>query len=237
MTARPIGWWFLGSLTLVGACSSDGGGDDEVDALPAPVDAVASADAPVAARGLVGTWRRYVEGTTDVEDEFTFGEDGRFAFDELLDPEGDHVAGTYTATPEMLVAEGVNAPTGEHVRLTTTYYVNATAFAPDALLPLGAHDGVVGTWTGRMLAEVLDGGGNPTEVFGGSATYQLRADGTATITEVPEGEPETTKQATYEATGADLYEVSYQPSADLTISVSLHFLDGAALVGTLYRGP
>jgi hypothetical protein len=132
---------------------------------------------------LVGSWIR-MRTATEKKDQFLFGADGAFAFDENKPDapgEEDHLTGTYVAADGVVTATASDA-SGALARLTFSYYANTTQFSAAALHPTTAHTGIVGTWTGVQKVELLDGSGqNPGGI---TVQAQFRADRTyrATIT-------------------------------------------------------
>jgi hypothetical protein len=189
---------------------------------------LAACDTTDTADDLVGTWeRRRDDGS--VRDRYLFRADGSLTFDEFKPDDRaseDHVTGTYTATDDTLVAAGTNAKDGARSQMTFTYYANATMFATQAWRPTGAHQGIVGEWTGTVKVEFPDEPARPAE--GGTATYQFRSDGTFTAAGTrADGTAIAAEEGTYsEETPGGFQAIS----TGGTFSHALQMLDDAALV-------
>ena len=189
---------------------------------------LAACDATNTGDDLAGSWERRREDGA-IRDRYLFRADGSLTFDEFK-PEDraseDHITGTYTATDDTLVATGTNAKDGVRSQVTTTYYVNATMFATQAWRPTGAHQGIVGEWTGTSKLEFPDEPARPAE--GGTATYHFRGDGTFTAAGTrADGTVIEPEQGTYRQETPGVFQAT---STGGTFSLSLQMIDDAALV-------
>jgi hypothetical protein len=181
---------------------------------------------------LIGTWQRHREDTT-LRDQYTFGQDGTFAFDEFKadDPTAeDHLVGTYQATDRTVVATATNTPDGTRARLTFSYYADPNSFSTGAFLPNGTHDGIVGVWDGTMALEVLDEPGRGPQ--GAAVTYTYRADGTFAGTETPTDlSPPIAWEGTYTEASAGIFTADGFTADGSRRTATWQLWENAALVG------
>jgi hypothetical protein len=170
---------------------------------------------------LVGTWKRMRDNTTEVRDQYTFGVDGAFAFDENKPTEPtteDHMTGTYVASNGIVVASATNALDGERGRLTFSYYAGETEFSSAALLPEGAHTGIVGAWKSTVKIELLDRPGETPE--GATTTLEFRNDGTFQATTTPhDGSTPIVQDGTWVTEPDDIFRLT--PAGDPATSPSM----------------
>jgi hypothetical protein len=180
---------------------------------------------------LIGTWQRHHDDTT-LRDQYTFGQDGTFAFDEFKadDPTAeDHLVGTYQATDRTVVATATNTPDSKRARLTFSYYASSTSFSSAALLPEGAHQGIVGVWQAVMKLEYLDETGRAPQ--GSTETDSYRADGTFQVTQTPsDGSPPAAWEGTYTEDSPGLFTAAGATSAGESRVATFQLLEDAALV-------
>jgi hypothetical protein len=192
------------TMTLA-ACDPQGGGD-----------------------GLVGSWTRMREGTTEVRDQFAFRADGTMTFDENKPDaraDEDHVTGTYTVSDGAVVATMTNTKAAGQVRVTFTYYANDTLFSPNALRAPAGHDGIVGVWTGATKMEDLDDPSQP--VVGGVLTGEFHADGSLRwSTTPPDGSAVRVHEGTWAAESADTFRTAASGVSDSVVTL----VDGQALI-------
>jgi hypothetical protein len=168
--------------------------------------------------------------TGNVRDQITFRQDGTFAFDEFkTNPsDEDHVTGTFSASGGRLVMDGKNAKDQKSGHTEMSYYVNASAFLLGALLPTGAHEGVVGTWRGFVNSSI------PPSVSNRSGEIEFRANGTARGT-LTNGGSTQTYEGTFTEVAAQQYKVRFPVSSSVTISMTFRLVDNAALGDTVYQ--
>lgn len=156
-------------MSVLGGCDAAdpvaGAGEREVDADESP---------------LVGTWQR-VRADGSIAAEIVFGSDGTFSFSSLADvPDlGRTMTGAFSADEREVVATGVTGA-GYDAAFEFSYYVSGTRLAVSADLPVGDHDGLIGTWEGWSHLEEYDAEGEPLAAVGGEMTMTLREDGTGT---------------------------------------------------------
>ncbi len=208
MKPNPISKLFVIGLVFVAACGSGAANQD-----------------------LIGTWQR-LRDDASLRDQYTFGRDGTFAFDELKpdDPATeDHLSGTYQATDRTVVANVTQARDGRPARLTFSWFANATSFSTAALLPTGAHQGIVGGWDGIVKIERLD---EPGSIPDGASTAQtFRADGTFTATTTRhDGSAATVVEGTYVEDPPGLFTATAVTATGPSVMIA-QLIDGAALVG------
>jgi len=179
---------------------------------------------------LVGSWLR-TRDTGEMRDRWVFDNDGTFTFDENKPDEPqaeDHVTGTYTAADGIVTATATNTLVPGQVRVTFSYHAGPTQFASAALLPRGAHTGVVGVWKGIARSETLGDTSEGPE--GNEGEYDFHADGTyrATLTPV-DGSAPTVAEGTWTADGGDKLTVTSTNASGTTVQHTFQMLDGAAL--------
>lgn len=211
MTKLGLGLFFA---FAVAACGDSGGGDS----------------------ALVGTWKHLAEDGVTVEDEYVFGADGSFRFDEhkpATPAQEDHLSGTWTLDGDTLQASGTNSRNQSMGMMKATIYVSAetNTLLVGAMLPQGEHDGIAGTWRGELSLTTTVAG--QTNSIGSTSTYTFRADQTVTIVQDAPGMPTATFQGTWTNTGDDYTAQIVQANATLNIRVTL--VDGAALGSSIYR--
>jgi hypothetical protein len=181
---------------------------------------------------LIGTWQRLRDDST-LRDQYTFGQDGTFAFDEFKtdDPSAeDHMVGTYEATDGTVVAAVTNTPDGQRARLTFSYYASPRSFSTGAFLPTGAHDGIVGVWRGVMTLELLDETGRPPQ--GAEETDTYRDDGTFQATMTPsDGSPAIAWQGTYAEDSPGIFTANGITTDGAHRTATWQLLENATLVG------
>lgn len=178
----------LGVLALA-ACGSSGADED-------------------AAAELTGTWQRLAPDGT-VRDEFTFGADLTYAFDERDGGDEDHLRGTFAIEDGILVTEG------DGVSQRMSYAIDGDHLAIGAGVRI---DGEPGAVPGSYRTEqVWRAGGN---AMGGVSESELRADGTVHRREVPVVGAAATYDGTwsYDAS-ADLYQMHIEVSPSLTVNL------------------
>lgn len=141
---------WLAAALLLAAC----GGDD----ASSTVDAMPELDAPPPA--FVGTWRVIPVNPQPVEERaiLTVGADHSF----VTVANGNADEATWALDDDGRLAITADGSTSH-----SEFYVDDEHFARDAAFPVGAVDGVVGTWTGTLNT--------------GTMTIDLAADLTATI--------------------------------------------------------
>jgi len=177
---------------------------------------------------LLGDWELVDDESDRVIAEYSFDEEGRFTFVEYGEG-AESFTGTYETEAGLLRFDGADDE-GKPGIGEVTYFADQTLFALGTLLPVDDVDGPVGRWEGRFYSEV-DG---QVETDSDS-TYELRADGTASVTSVEEGE-----DSTYEATWVDEageIVVSFQVEPELTINVHMELIEGEALGGFMLTRP
>jgi len=179
---------------------------------------------------LVGSWLR-TRDTGEMRDRWVFGDDGSFTFDENKPDEReaeDHVTGTYTAADGIVTATATNTLVPGQVRVTFSYHAGPAQFASAALLPRGAHTGIVGVWNGIARSETLGDTSQAPE--GNEGEYDIRADGTfgATLTPV-DGSAPTVAQGTWTADGGDKFTFTSTNASGTTVHHTFQLLEGAAL--------
>jgi hypothetical protein len=166
----------LGSLVAAG-CGTSGSDED-------------------AAAALAGTWQRFDDDGT-LRDEFTFGADFSYAFDERDGGDDDHLLGTFTIVDGIIVTEG------DGFTQRMSFAIDGDRLSPGAGVRI---DGDSGELPGTYRSELLlwaDG-----SAFGGIAENELRDDGTAQHRE----ESADGKTSSYDGTwaydtAADKYEM------------------------------
>jgi hypothetical protein len=192
---------------------------------------LASCGSQGADQDLIGTWQRHRDDTT-LRDQYTFGQDGTFAFDEFKpdDPSTeDHLVGTYQAADRTVVATATNTPDGKRARLTFSYYASSSSFSSGALLPSGTHQGIVGIWQGVMKLEDLDETGRAPQ--GATETDTYRADGTFQVTQTPsDGSPPGAWEGTYTEDSTGLFTATGTTSTGESRITTFRLLEDAALV-------
>ena len=170
---------------------------------------------------LAGTWQRFEDDGVTVRDQFTFGLDGSYAFDELDGGEGseeDHIAGTFT------VVDGVVSVEAGEIRQVFTYFIDGDRFSPNAGLRIGGEAGEVpGIY--RAELEIDDG----VEVAGGVTELELRADGTGERRAVSAAGEETSESGTW---AFDEVEGDYEFTIELEgITLNLSFDHAGDAIG------
>jgi hypothetical protein len=189
---------------------------------------------------LVGEWKRYDESDpTKLRDQFTFGADGSYAFDEFYpDNEGsnDHVVGTYTATDDTLVVVGTNRGEPQQSRISTTYYVNGELYAPSALVPVGDTSGIVGSWHSFVDIEDLDENGAATPTYWTDTTYRFGDDDTVHMTYAGrDGSIVSEEDGTYLEESPDHFAATFTVAPGSTVTFHVRLVDGAALAGITFQ--
>ena len=179
---------------------------------------------------LVGTWLR-VHDTGEMRDRWVFGNDGSFTFDENKPDDRqneDHVTGTYVAVDRIVTATATNTLEPGEVRVTFSYYAGPTQFASAALLPRGAHTGIVGVWEG--IARMESPSDSTQGPDGSEGEYEFRADGTfrATITPFDGTAPRVT-EGSWTAAAGDRFVLTTTTTSSTTLTHTFQMLDGAAL--------
>jgi hypothetical protein len=189
---------------------------------------------------LVGVWQRF-DGQGALEDQFTFGSDGLYKFDEFGGGEGssnDHMVGTWRLEGEhRVIADSNQEGETERVRQAVDVYVqNGDTLVWGAMYPIGEHDGVFGTWSGQMLVTALDDQGQEGDsLFGGEFVYEIRSDATATITKKGRnGAADEVIQAEYEINDEGRHRVFYRPQPNYTVGFVFDLIDDAVLGSTYW---
>jgi hypothetical protein len=198
--------------------------------LVVAVAALAACGSQASDPDLIGTWKRLRDDAT-LRDQYTFGRDDRFAFDEFT-PDApateDHLQGTYQAIDGTVVATVSDTRDGRPIRLTFSYFANATSFSSAALRPTGAHDGIVGVWEGIAKLERLDEPGSVPE--GSSLVETFRADGTFNAqSSAHDGSPPKISEGTYVGTSAGVFTTTSTNGIGTSV-MTLQLRDGVALV-------
>ena len=126
---------------------------------------------------LIGSWRQTTGTTTQT---YKFSSDNTLMFDQV-NQDGvvlTRQTGIYTARDQQLVLD-VRDTNGAREVLDIEYYVNRDAlyFAP--LLPVGRHQGIVGTWHGLVSRTLFDSNGQMQSQTRSELTLNLLADGSA----------------------------------------------------------
>lgn len=183
----------LGSLALVGCGTS---GSDQG-----------------AAAELIGTWQRLDDGGT-VRDEFTFGADSSYAFDERGGGENeDHIVGTFTIVDGVIITEG------DGFTQRMTYAIDGDRLAPGAGVRI---DGDPGELPGTYRAELewrADG-----SAYGGTSENELREDGTAQHREQSVDGTSATFDGTWVYdTAADTYVMDLEVSPSQNVRLTFEF--------------
>jgi hypothetical protein len=127
---------------------------------------------------LVGTWSR---DAADRTTRLVFDADGTFTSDDAKkQPQvvEEHGRGAWLLTTSALERDEVTDAAPGRTRTRATYYVNDRRLYLQALLPTGAHAGVVGTWVGTSRTDQLDASGMATATTTRTTTLELRPDGT-----------------------------------------------------------
>jgi hypothetical protein len=230
-------WVMAALLAAQPACADDDGsapgadgGGGEGDAAPVQADAASAALDPA----LVGTWTRRDEETGEVEDRYLFDAEGGFHFDEFTGTDSeDHIAGTWNTGGGVLtmIAPDDQDPSIEyHVEIS--YHAGADRFAWGALLPDGAHDGVLGTWNGSTRIEARTQGHDP-ELSGSALRLTVREGGGAEVRLTPVGEDARTYDATWSEAEEGGIEIEFTVG-QVTIHSTFELIDGAALGDLVY---
>lgn len=183
----------LGSIALSGCGAS--GSDEE------------------AAAALVGTWQRLDDDGT-VRDEFTFGADGSFAFDELDGGTEDHLRGTFAIEDGVLVTEG------DGFAQRMTYAIDGDRLAPGAGVRIAGDSGEMpGTYRGELEWRAETG-----DVSGGISESELRDDGTVhRREEVADGDTATYDGTWFFDATADSYVMELEVGPSLTVHLAFEF--------------
>jgi hypothetical protein len=175
---------------------------------------------------LAGVWA----DCDNSDARFTFGADGAFAFDEgEPGTEGwDHVVGTFSADETTVFAEGVSEDDVD-VDYEFTYYVAGDELLVGAAHPVGDHDGLVGTWRARL--HVVPSNDDP---FGADTEFDLRADGSGTMSSVYlDGSPDALYDGTWaeddEAPGYVFRFVVGEDGDTITYNIHFQLVDDAVL--------
>jgi len=179
---------------------------------------------------LVGSWLR-TRDTGEMRDRWVFNDDGTFTFDENKPDEPqaeDHVTGTYTAADGIVTATATNTLVPGQVRVVFSYHAGSTQFASAALLPRGAHTGIVGVWAGIARSETLGDTSEGPE--GNEGEYDFRADGSfrATLTPI-DGSAPTVAEGTWTADAGDRFTLTSTNTSGATVHHVFQLLEGAAL--------
>lgn len=165
-----------------------------------------------AAVELTGTWQRFDDAGT-LRDEFTFGADGSYAFDERDGGSEDHLRGTFTIVDGVIVTEG------DGFTQRMTYAIDGDRLAPGAGVRI---DGDSGELPGTYRAELewrADG-----SAYGGTSENELREDGTVQHREETVDDTASTYSGTwtYDAT-ASSGEMLLEVDASLTVRLTFEF--------------
>jgi hypothetical protein len=174
---------------------------------------------------LVGRWELHDDETGELESTLTFDGDGSFAFEEY--GEGAETnEGTYETGDGILSLDGTDDE-GAHVVAELTYFAGDDQLAFSALLPDGEVDGPVGRWSGSIHME-KDG----EVALDSQDTYQLAADGSATVDSRSGSDSVSIDDATWaEQDGEIVVSFDYQ---GIGVNVHMHLIDGAALGNPIY---
>jgi hypothetical protein len=174
---------------------------------------------------LVGRWDLHDDETGELEAVYSFEADGSYRFREYGEP-GETHAGTYETDGGLLVLEGTDDE-GNDLVGEVTYFADDERFILGALLPDGEVDGPVGRWSGSVHVE-SDG-----EVsIDAESTYQLAADGSATIESRSEGERDR-----FDGTWADEegeIVVSFEASG-ITFNIHMVLIEDSAMGSPVFR--
>lgn len=174
---------------------------------------------------LVGDWELHDDETGELESTLSFGDDGSFAYEEYGEG-AESNQGTYESDDGILSLDGTDDE-GSHVVAELTYFAGDQQLMFGALLPDGDVDGPVGRWTGSLRME-KDG-----EVeLDSQDTYQLAADGSATVDSRSGSDTITVDDATWaEEEGEIVVTFDYQ---GITVHVHMVLIEGAALGNPVY---
>lgn len=157
-----------------------------------------------AAPTLIGTWDLTDPTTMALLEEVTLGQGGAYLLN-IYDQNAmviDKNTGTYSITGNTVAADATSSKTQERHRVTTQYYVGQSQLAGAAFLPVGAHQKIVGTFSGSVKDETLDGMGTTTATLQFTSTFVFKADNTVVITTNTGIPPAMTSNGTWAALAA-----------------------------------
>lgn len=185
---------------------------------------------------LAGTWEYADPGTGVVRQRLVIGPDQGFS-STTFDGGGqlqDQTHGSYKLDGHDVIADTTNDKTMQRTRVTLQYYVNDTQLAAPALYPLDAHRAIVGKWRGSLKNEVLDQAGNVQKGDLHTATYELRADKTASDTQDDGKGPPTVSNGTWSDAGGGRYQLAFQDPNGSHMQV-VFLMDDAVLGAQVYK--
>jgi len=174
---------------------------------------------------LVGRWELHDDDTGELRSTLTFDADGSFRYAEVGEgAESDQ--GTYDTGDGILSLDGTDDE-GSHVVADLTYFAGEDQLAWGTLLPEGTVDGPVGRWSGSIHIE-KDG----EVAFDGEDSYQLAADGSATVESRNGDDTLNADDATWvEEDGEVVVSFDYQ---EIGVNVHMQLIEGEALGGSIY---
>lgn len=174
---------------------------------------------------LVGHWELHDDETGELESTLVFDQDGTYRYEELGEG-AESNQGTFEAGDGLLSLDGTDDE-GAHVIAALTYFADDEQLMYGALLPDGDVDGPVGRWSGSLHLET-DG----EVVLDSEDSYQLSADGTATVSSRSGSDSRTIDDATWaEEEGEIVITFDYQ---GITVHLHMVLIDGAALGNPIY---
>lgn len=175
---------------------------------------------------LVGRWELHDDETGELEANYDFDEDGGYAFREYGEG-AENNRGTYEADDSLLTLEGTDEE-GSQLVGRVTYFADDERLMLGALLPDGGVDGPVGRWSGSVYVE-SDG----EVAIDAESSYQLAADGGATIEARSGSRTETIGDATWVDEAGEIV-VSFE-SSGVNVNIHMVLIDDAALGSPIYQ--
>jgi hypothetical protein len=165
-----------------------------------------------APEGLVGRWQQ-LGRSGDVVLEVSYDDDGTYA---IIDHSSGSTQGTgrYEADEREITIRLGNS------RETFHYFLRDGRLLVRAMLPDGEVDGLIGTWRGILT----QGTGGAGDIY--DDTLVVRADGTATFTEVFDSSPWEVEAAWTVEDGRIFLQG--ESAFDSDVSLDFHVIEGAA---------
>jgi hypothetical protein len=192
----PSRWMMIAALCLVACLAAC---SDEDPPFEAP-------------EGLAGRWQQ-LGRFGDVVHEVTYGDDGTYAVIDHMSG-ATQGTGTYSADEQEITLRLGNSHETFH------YFLRDDRLLVRALLQDGEVDGLIGTWRGTLI----QGTGGTEDTY--DDTLVVRADGTATFTEVNDSSPWVVEASWM--VEDDRILLQGESDFDSDVSLDFHVIEGAA---------
>lgn len=169
-------------------------------------------DQPSVAATLAGTWQLNDPTTMALTQQLTLGQGGSYAL-ALYDTKGmvmEQDTGTYQVNGATVVSDATSNVTMMKQRVTTQFYAGQTMLAGPAALPVGSHQGIVGTFSSGLKVESIDKNGAATVNLQLTSTFVMKADNTVMLAADTGTPPVTTSSGTWADAGGGVYTLTVQ---------------------------